>query len=401
MKELKLILVFLLSITIQAQIRFEEGYLIDNNNQKQVVLIKNVDWLNNPKSIEYKNNDTSKIEIATINQIKEFGIDNQSKYVRADVKIDRSSEDLDKVSSNEDPDFKEEKLFLKVLIEGEASLYGYNDYNLKRFFYKNNTGDIEQLVYKKYEVSTNQFAYNRTFRGQVAQNLKCESISNDRIKKVNYRESELIKLFTEINKCKGSDLSFMKESKKVDFNLWVRPRLNNSKITIDQSNIRKIEFENQSNITVGLEGEFVFPFNKNKWSVIVEPTYNYYKQNVGKVKSIEDYGDIASIKYSTIEIPIGLRHYFFIDNQSKIFINAQFMFSLDLDNELNLYRGNQLYKTMEINSRTNFVFGLGYNYNKKFNVEFRVYTHKNIMDEMLWRSSKMQNFSFILGYNIF
>ncbi|MBY0066053.1 outer membrane beta-barrel protein [Empedobacter falsenii] len=401
MKELKLILVFLLSITIQAQIRFEEGYLIDNNNQKQVVLIKNVDWLNNPKSIEYKNNDTSKIEIATINQIKEFGIDNQSKYVRADVKIDRSSEDLDKVSSNEDPDFKEEKLFLKVLIEGEASLYGYNDYNLKRFFYKNNTGDIEQLVYKKYEVSTNQFAYNRTFRGQVAQNLKCESISNDRIKKVNYRESELIKLFTEINKCKGSDLSFMKESKKVDFNLWVRPRLNNSKITIDQSNIRKIEFENQSNITVGLEGEFVFPFNKNKWSVIVEPTYNYYKQNVGKVKSIEDYGDIASIKYSTIEIPIGLRHYFFIDNQSKIFINAQFMFSLDLDNELNLYRGNQLYKTMEINSRTNFVFGFGYNYNKKFNVEFRVYTHKNIMDEMLWRSSKMQNFSFILGYNIF
>ena len=53
MKELKLILVFLLSITIQAQIRFEQGYLIDNNNQKQVVLIKNVDWLNNPKSIEY------------------------------------------------------------------------------------------------------------------------------------------------------------------------------------------------------------------------------------------------------------------------------------------------------------------------------------------------------------
>ena len=136
MKELKLILVFLLSITIQAQIRFEQGYLIDNNNQKQVVLIKNVDWLNNPKSIEYKNNETSKVEIATINQVKEFGIDNQSKYVRADVKIDRSSEDLDKISSNEEPDFKEEKLFLKVLIEGDASLYGYNDYNLKRFFYK-------------------------------------------------------------------------------------------------------------------------------------------------------------------------------------------------------------------------------------------------------------------------
>ncbi len=401
MKELKLILVFLFSITIQAQIRFEQGYLIDNNNQKQVVLIKNVDWLNNPKSIEYKNNETSKVEFATINQVKEFGIDNQSKYVRADVKIDRSSEDLDKISSNEEPDFKEEKLFLKVLIEGDASLYGYNDYNLKRFFYKNNTGDIEQLVYKKYEVSTNQFAYNRTFRGQIAQNFKCESISNDRIKKVNYRESELIKLFTEINICKGSDLTFTKESKKVDFNLWLRPSLNYSKITIDQSYIRKIEFDNQSNITVGVEGELVFPFNKNKWSVIVEPTYNYYKRNEGKVKSREDYGDIASIKYSTIEIPLGIRHYFFIDSKSKIFLNAQFMFSLDFDNELNLYRADQLYKTLEINSRTNFVFGLGYNYNNKFNAELRIYTNKNIMDEMLWRSSKMQNLSFVLGYNIF
>ena len=149
MKLLKTIFIFLFTISIHAQIRFEQGYIIDNNNQRQDVLIKNIDWLNNPKSIEYKNDETSKIEIATINQIKEFGVDNQSKYVRVDVKIDRSSEDLAKISSIQEPEFKEETLFLKVLIEGEASLYDYVDYNLKRFFYKKNNGEIEQLIYKK------------------------------------------------------------------------------------------------------------------------------------------------------------------------------------------------------------------------------------------------------------
>ncbi|MCA4783256.1 hypothetical protein IF125_13505 [Empedobacter stercoris] len=146
MKLLKTIFIFLFTISIHAQIRFEQGYIIDNNNQRQDVLIKNIDWLNNPKSIEYKNDETSKIEIATINQIKEFGVDNQSKYVRVDVKIDRSSEDLAKISSIQEPEFKEEKLFLKVLIEGEASLYGFTDNNLKRFFYKTNEGTIEQLI---------------------------------------------------------------------------------------------------------------------------------------------------------------------------------------------------------------------------------------------------------------
>ncbi|NOJ76422.1 hypothetical protein [Empedobacter stercoris] len=136
MKLLKTIFIFLFTISIHAQIRFEQGYIIDNNNQRQDVLIKNIDWLNNPKSIEYKNDETSKIEIATINQIKEFGINNRSKYVKADVKIDRSSEELSNISNIQEPEFKEETLFLKVLIEGEASLYDYVDYNLKRFFYK-------------------------------------------------------------------------------------------------------------------------------------------------------------------------------------------------------------------------------------------------------------------------
>lgn len=398
MKLLKTIFIFLFTISIHAQIRFEQGYIIDNNNQRQDVLIKNIDWLNNPKSIEYKNDETSKIEIATINQIKEFGINNRSKYVKADVKIDRSSEELSNISNIQEPEFKEETLFLKVLIEGEASLYDYVDYNLKRFFYKKNNGEIEQLIYKKYEVTTNQFAYNRSYKGQIAQSFKCETISNDRIKKVNYRETELVKLFTEINQCKGSDIVYNSDSKskKVDFNLWVRPRLNSSKLSL-KDNYEAFNFENKLGAGIGVEAEFILPFNKKKWSVIIEPSFQSYKSKIDNINSQEDK---VFVKYQVVELPVGFRHYFFINEKSKIFANAQYMFNFDFNSSVQFSRGGKTYREMEVNSRRNFAFGLGYDYNSKFNIELRILTERNIFDYVYW-NTKYSTISFVLGYNIF
>lgn len=397
MKLLKTIFLLLLTISINAQIRFEQGYIIDNNNQRKNVLIKNIDWLNNPKSIEYKNDETSKVEVVNINQIKEFGVDNQSKYVRVDVKIDRSSEDLTKISSIQEPEFKEEKLFLKVLIEGDASLYGFTDNNLKRFFYKTNEGTIEQLVYKKYEISSRQYAYNRSYKGQIAQNFKCETVSIERIKKVNYREPELIKLFTEINQCKGSEIVYNSDSKseRVDFNLWIRPRLNNSKLDLT-TDTEYAKFDSKTGIGFGIETEFVLPFNKKKWSLIVEPTYQNYKVEGTKLSS----GDVVNIDYKNIEVPFGVRHYFFLNQSSKLFVNLQYMINLNLNSSIEFKRGEYTYWDYKINSRGNIAAGIGYNFKDKFNVEFRYLSDRKLLDE-LNVNTKYSTISFVLGYNIF
>ena len=119
-KQLLLFLITILSINCYSQIKFEKGYFIDNTNQRTNCLIKNIDWENNPTEFEYKLSKESKINKSTINLIQEFGIDNISKYVRSTVNIDRSSERINKLSNNKNPIFKEEQLFLKVLIEGEA-----------------------------------------------------------------------------------------------------------------------------------------------------------------------------------------------------------------------------------------------------------------------------------------
>ena len=47
-KNLLLLLVSILTVNVYSQISLEEGYYIDNSNQKINCLIKNLDWKNNP-----------------------------------------------------------------------------------------------------------------------------------------------------------------------------------------------------------------------------------------------------------------------------------------------------------------------------------------------------------------
>lgn len=125
----------MISINCFSQISFEKGYYIDNSNQKTNCLIKNIDQKNTPTEFEFKLFEDSESKKTTIESIKEFGIDNISKYIRSTVNIDRSSESLKNLSKYKKPIFKKEELFLKVLVSGKATLYQYVDGNLKRYFY--------------------------------------------------------------------------------------------------------------------------------------------------------------------------------------------------------------------------------------------------------------------------
>lgn len=90
-KKLTFALIFILSFNIYAQIKFEKGYFIDNNNFKTECLIQNLDWLNNPAKINYKLNESSEASEQSINTIKEFSV-NTTKYIRFSLNIDKSSE---------------------------------------------------------------------------------------------------------------------------------------------------------------------------------------------------------------------------------------------------------------------------------------------------------------------
>ncbi|WP_298474749.1 tRNA modification GTPase [uncultured Maribacter sp.] len=399
-RKLLFILITTISISCYAQINFEKGYFMTSANEKTECFIRNVDWLDNPTEFEYRLLEGGEKKIGNINLVKEFGIYNESKFIRRIVNIDTSSEKLGKISSDKNPIFKEEQLFLKVLIESKASLYSYNKKGSEKFFFSINDSDIEQLIFKSYEKSPMQIAKNNKFRNQLWEGLKCSEFSMDKIKDLDYKKNELVNFFIEYNNCNNSDYVNYKKNEKELFNFSIRPGINNSSIEISTFNgypvISNVDFGSKLSFRLGVEAEFVLPFNKNKWAIILEPTYQYFKSDI-EVSAVNGMSP-GKIDYKSIELPVGIRHYMFLNKNSKIFINACYVF--DFSNSNSLIHLNPL-TNFEIESSSNFAFGLGYKYKNKYSLEFRYFTDRELLQGFVYRSAVHKNISVIFGYTIF
>lgn len=394
------------SLSCYSQITYESGYFIDNSDKKITCLIKNIDWKNNPTQFKYKLEENAEPLNADIETIKEFGAVNTFKYVRSTVEIDRSSEYIRELDNNSEPIFSEEQLFLKVLIEGKADLYIYQDGNLKRFFYTKDNSNIEQLVYKKYSTSDKKVGQNYQFRQQLWNDLKCSTIRQNKLENLNYKKGELIKFFIEYNKCSSSKFINYEENQERElFNLNIRPRLNNSFLSLQSiaGDSGDIVFDSKFHIGFGLETEFILPFNKNKWSIIVEPTYQYYKSE----KTIDD-SKISGgqrktmIEYSSLEIPLGLRHYFFLNEDSKIFANISFVFGVDINSNFEFKRkDDSVINEVAISNRNNLAFGVGYKMYDRYSLEMRYQTRRDILGNYVFWNSEYRTLSLIFGYSVF
>lgn len=405
-KQLLLLLTIIFSLNCYSQITFEKGYYIDNTNQKTNCLIKNIDWKNNPSEFEYKLSENSESKNITIKSIKEFGIDNVFKYIRTTVNIDRSSENIDSLSDDKNPVFQEEELFLKVLVQGKATLYEYVDGNLIRYFYNNDSSTIEQLIFKSYITPENNIGRNNRFRQQLWIDLKCPNFKISKIKNLDYKRNELVIFFVGYNKCNNQEYVNFEEKQKRDFfNLSIRPRINSSSLTIQNStfNSRDTDFDNKIGFGFGLEAEFILPFNKNKWATVIEPTYqNFKSEKITNVNNVSGGILIANVDYRSIEVPVGLRHYFFLNNNSKFFINASYIFDLSSKSTIEFTRddGSNL-NSLEIETRNNLAMGIGYKQNDRYSLEIRYQTKREILGNYLSWSSEYKTFSIIFGYSLF
>jgi hypothetical protein len=394
-------IIFFFSTQLFAQINFENGYFIDNNNQKTTCLIKNIGWRSNPESFEYKLSKDGETKTANISNTQEFGVAN-SLYQRKTVQIDRSSKRVSELSHNRNPDFKEETLFLKVLVQGNGVLYSYTDKNLESFFYTVNDSNVEQLVYKKYYINTTQITENNLYKQQLLNSLSCKDISKNDISKLSYNVQDLTKLFIDYNTCINPDANFTTVKKKKDlFNLSVRPGIFTGNFEVTKGYIPNIityevDFGTISGYRLGLEAELILPFNKNKWSIIAEPTFHTFKS---ETISLGDYPKNVTMDYKSLEIPLGIRHYFFLNQKSKIFANISFVYAMNLNSTLE-YERNGYVKEFDISRGSNFAYGFGYNYLDTYAVEVRYNANRNILSSYLLYGTNLNSLSLILSYNL-
>lgn len=380
-----------MALSLHAQITFDEGYFIDNTGTNTTCLIKNLDWSNNPTSFHYKLQTDGEVLEATIDSVQEFGMITGPLYQRATVNIDRSSRLMEHLSTERKPDFKEETLFLKKIVDGPAKLYSYKDGELIRYFYETTTQDLEQLVYKQFK--TNQSVVeNNQFRQQLYLALQCDDLSQRSVQSTPYKEKELRKIFTRYNQCIDPSYEVVQKEKRDLFNLSIRPGINYSELVLNHSTgVASGSFDKQLDFRLGIEAEFILPFNKNKWALLIEPTYQSFKAD-------DNFSGVGvEINYSSIEIPLGIRHYFFLSDDSKLFVNACYIPNIPVKKELEFTRNWE----PEISTTSSLGVGIGFKFKSKFSAEFRYQSPRELIaNDSNWGGDH-EIISFILGYTLF
>ncbi|NTW26270.1 MAG: hypothetical protein HGA37_16335 [Lentimicrobium sp.] len=139
------------------------------------------------------------------------------------------------------------------------------------------------------------------------------------------------------------------------------------------------------------------PFNKNKWGIFFEPTYQYFydEEQMPTFKAV--------ITLNTVEFPIGLRHYFFLNKKLKLFANVIFIpsYSLNFNSTFEKQSTTQsiLASYLKINPSHSFALGGGIGY-KKLNGEMRYSTNRNLLNKYASWYTDYFAFSLILGYRI-
>jgi len=379
------------------QIRFEKGCLIDKDNHKIECLIKNYDWEKIPKEIEYKLNEKADIQTGNPTTIKEFEIFGSAKFISVNTKIDRSISELPDLSKLRNPIWKQEQFFVKVLLDGKASLYYYSENNnFNRFFYSLNDSTIHQLVYKEYFNEAHEILFNFDFRQQLWNEVRIADATISSVSGINYKHDELEKYFLKFNESTGNQvLAYEKKQVKAFFHLKVTPGINYSSMIITNSagRIQKIEFDNKTNFRIGVETEFIMPFNKNKWGLIIEPVF----QSFNSTKQTGS--DVTKIKYSSLDVAVGIRHYSFLNGKTRIFFNSMINSNIGFDFKSTISFSNSS-TILNINSGYNFVIGGGIDY-KKISAEIRYYSRTQILTHYVYWSSDNHILSFIIGYRLF
>jgi hypothetical protein len=389
------------SVNISSQINFEKGYFITNENTKTECYIKNHDWINAPKEIEYKLNDTAIVEKITSNEIKSFQIYNSEHYfLKKTFTIDENTNQ------------KSEKIItitklLRVVIEGNVNLYAYNS----NIFLYEKDNIIKQLIYKKFQ-NDNKMEEDFSFRKEIYNNLSCNENKID-IRKLKYRRQELIEYISNYNKCKNSDYVYYGTNQtKFNFNFKILAGVSfysmESKLTFVSWEDRPLNNKSSSiNAVFGFETELLLPFNHNKWSVFFAPNYQNQNQELSEIKTnlYGGYNGIVEMKddYSYIELPIGIRKYFYLNNKSKISIDMAYGFIAYLrkvndrafDPELE-YATPLIISENTKDSTPMFIrVGLGYNYNDRYCFSLN-YTPIKTLSQ-----SEINSFSILASYKLF
>lgn len=387
--------------TLIAQTAYEKGFYIDNAGSRIDGFIKNADWKDNPDSFEFSTTLTAENPITkTIKEVQAFEITGITFFERHRVNIDRAPQDVNNLGYERNPEMKEETLFLRVLLNGENKLYRYGSNNALKFYFKKGGNPINALVYKRYLSVSQDIAENNYYQQQLLNNFKCKSGKLPRMSNVNYTTSDLLNFFQKFNRCSGVQSKEVDQrEKRSTVQITAVAGMNANSYSVDAGSTN-IDFGSSTTPVFGIEIEYIMPFNNNKWSILADTRFASFESE----KIIESPiilgtqlpDQKVTLDYSSIDVALGFRHYFFLSDTSKIFANLSYAIEVSAKSDIDYERVGDINATNPVGT---YGVGIGYTY-KDLRIEARYNGAKNHFGKDFGRgSSKYNSFMLTLGYS--
>ena len=392
-----------------AQIKFEPGYFIDKSGNKTTCLIRNRDWKLSPTAFSYKITEDAQVQKGDTSNILVFGIDGKLEFQKHTVDVDQSSEIADYYSKQRTPEFVTKTVYLKVIVNGKATLLKYEDDANLRFFMMMDNQQPEALIYKKYRIepvggtfpfdTKQEVATNVAFRQQIFNEFTCDAIKFEQAKVLQYNTTSLSKIFVKYNECQNVESTVYrnKSSNKNIFDVIVQVGFNRAQLeyTRATSTLYNANFDPQTNIWFGIEVEYILPFNNSKWRVIAGLQNNYYKDSKD-VSPTDLFERIISVDYKLLDVPIGLRYYLFLNKELAIY-GTFIPVRIGLDGKESIISSSVESVTKSTSSL--WELGIGVTY-KKFTSEIRTYSGRDILGTYPTSKADYKSTFITLGYRI-
>ncbi len=318
--KINIIVIFFLGIFSAgafAQMSYEAGYYIDNAGEKVEGFIKNVDWKRNPKDFSFKKSLSESPRTLFIEDVQAFEVIDQIKYIRRLILVDKSTDYRYQLNDSMVPENEYDEVFLRVIVEGNASLYELRTNYNTRFYVSVNGSTVEQLEFKRFKIDNHDIETNDAYQDQLYELIVCSSIDEDRFFSLEYTRSVLEDFFIEMNTCLGSSSKRYIVQKRERYNIMIGPRLVYNSLYINDSNAhRSYDFGKSMSISFSAELELFLPYYNNRMAFFIGVSHLEFE-----FEHTADFG-YASIKHRSISVPAGLRLSYYLSEKSRLFLQA-------------------------------------------------------------------------------
>lgn len=113
----------------------------------------------------------------------------------------------------------------------------------------------------------------------------------------------------------------------------------------------------------GIQIEVILPFAKNKFSLSTEPSFNYFKGSYDS--KVPANNNPRTTTYSSIDIPLNLNYYIFLNKNARISIPVGVVYSLPLSSSVIAYEltsNGVIFGNVNLNPNDNLTFFTGANF---------------------------------------